>query len=190
MPRPPILPPVDYAAIWSGGKSYREWLAIAEEKKNADLMEARREAVQLDPALVGFLAGLQRTVHVLCIAEDWCGDVHRHVPVLEKMAEAAGTRLQTRYVSRMDHPQIFARFLTNGGEAIPKFVFFSDKFAECGNWGPMPEGLRRLIARGKGAGDVGAARKRVSQMYDADPNGEQTARELAELIANAVCTVP
>ena len=60
------------------------------------------------------------------------------------------------------------RPLTNGGEAIPKFIFLSDQFVECGNWGPMPSADRVLIARGKACGDVGAARKKTAQSYQMD----------------------
>lgn len=189
MPRSPILKPIDFKAVWREGRTYRQWLAAAEEKKNVKVMEERRRAIVVDGLDRAMLGALARSVHVLAIAEDWCGDVHRHVPVLEALA-ACSKKVKTRYLMGEDHPDVFARFLTNGGEAIPKFVFFNDKFVECGNWGPMPRPCRRLIARGKAAGDTGAARKRVSAMYEADPNGELVVRELMELVATAVCDVP
>ena len=189
MPRPPILKQPDWKKIWKNGKTYRQWLQAAEEKKNAGKMEELRKNLQIDPADQAALEPLPRTVHVLAIAEDWCGDVHRHVPILAAL-EKACKPLKVRFIMREDSPDVFARFLTNGGEAIPKFVFFNDKFVECGNWGPMPDACRRLISRGKAAGDVGAARKRVAAMYEADPNGEIVVRELMDLLQIAVCRIP
>jgi hypothetical protein len=69
-------------------------------------------------------------------------------------------------------------------------VFFNDKFVECGNWGPMPEECRRLIARGKAAGDIASARQRVSKMYESDPACEVVVRELLALIETASCRKP
>ena len=37
--------------------------------------EAQRQALILEPTVVGFLAALPRPVRVVAIAEDWCGDV-------------------------------------------------------------------------------------------------------------------
>jgi hypothetical protein len=117
----------------------------------------------------------------LAIAEDWCGDVVRHLPIVQKMADA-GKNLQVTYLTREQFPDVFARFLTNGGEAIPKFVFFNDKFVECGQWGPMPQQCRELIARGKACGDVPNARRKVAALYDLDPECRVVVAEIMTLI--------
>jgi hypothetical protein len=105
------------------------------------------------------------------------------------MAEAA-SRLKVRYISRQQHPGVFARFLTNGGEAIPKFIFLNDRFVECGHWGPMPGCCRELIARGKACGDVAAARKKVSACYEQDPTCRRVVWELLHLVDIAVSQEP
>jgi hypothetical protein len=115
--------------------------------------------------------------------------VVRHVPVLRRLAEAA-PNLKVRFITRTQYPDVFARFLTNGGEAIPKFIFLSEAFVECGNWGPMAGPLRELIARGKACGDVAAARKKVSAFYEADANRRMVVSELLQVIDIAVTTAP
>jgi hypothetical protein len=181
MPRPAILPVLDWPAVFASGLDYAAWLAAAESPEQRDKLEARREVLGLEAQVIGLLGALPRPVHVVAIAEDWCGDVIRHVPVLQRMAEAA-PNLRVRYISRGQWPEVFARFLTNGGEAIPKFVFLNEVFVECGNWGPMPEVCRELIARGKACGDVAAARRRVSALYEADEQGRIVVAELLRLI--------
>jgi hypothetical protein len=128
-------------------------------------------------------------VHVVAIAEDWCGDVVRHAPVLQRLAEA-GSNLKVRYISREQHPEVFVRFLTNGGEAIPKFIFLSDRFVECGHWGPMPESCRELIARGKACGDVASARRKVSLRYEQDTALREVVAELLHLVDIAASREP
>jgi hypothetical protein len=189
MPRPATLPILDWKKVFESGSEYAVWLAAAESPEQRDKLEAQHQALTLGPAITGYLAALPRPVHVVAIAEDWCGDVVRHVPVLQRMAEA-GPRLKVRFVTRQQHPDVFARFLTNGGEAIPKFVFLSDRFVECGNWGPMPECCRELIARGKACGDVAAARKKVSACYAEDATRRKVVTELLHLVDIAVSQEP
>jgi hypothetical protein len=181
MPRPPILPTIDWKAVLGSGRDYAAWLANGESPDNQARMEAIRQGLALEPQVVAYLAALPRPVHVVAIAEDWCGDVVRHAPVLERLAEAA-PNLRVRYVRRDQWPDVFARFLTNGGEAIPKFVFLNDTFVECGNWGPMPQACKELVARGKACGDVAAARRKVHGIYEADHNKRMVITELLRLI--------
>lgn len=189
MPRPAILPLVDWKAVFDSGLDYATWMAAAESAEQRAKLEAQHAALTLDAAVVGFLAALPRPVHVVAIAEDWCGDVVRHAPVLQRMAEA-GSALKVRYISREQHPEVFSRFLTNGGEAIPKFIFLNQAFVECGNWGPMPESCKTLIARGKACGDVAAARKKVSSRYEGDSLRREVVEELLRLVDIAASREP
>jgi hypothetical protein len=188
MPRPPVLPVLDWKAIFNSGQPFDAWLAAAEGDRREMMSQAL--AVQaLEPHLEAALGALPRPVYVVAIAEDWCGDVRRHVPVLQRLVQAA-PNLHVRYITREQHKDVFVRFLTNGGEAIPKFVFLSDQWVECGNWGPMPAADRVLVARGKACGDVGAARKKVGMSYRQDVERILVVQELMALIEIAVCTAP
>ena len=189
MPMPPILPVLDWSAVFASGQAYEDWITSGTSPENREKMEALRQGQILEPQVEGFLAALPRPVHVVAIAEDWCGDVVKQVPVLARMAQAAPA-LRVRFISREQHPAVFARFLTNGGEAIPKFIFLSDRFVECGNWGPMPGSLREVIARGKACGDVAAARRKVAALMEADPRRRETQVELLNLLDVAVTREP
>jgi len=189
MPRPPILPVIDWKKVFESGKPFEDWIAEGESEENRAIIRRILAGLSLPPQIIALLAALPRPVHVVAIAEDWCGDVVRHVPALQRLAEAA-PNLKIRFIRRDQHPDVFARFLTNGGEAIPKFVFLSGQFVECGNWGPMPEECRKLIARGKACGDVSAARRKVGALYEADTDQRVVIRELLELIDIASSLAP
>jgi hypothetical protein len=189
MPRPPILPPVDWSTIFTLSQPYEDWLDAAESPEQVAAITEGLAAQSVEPQEEALLQNLARPVHVLAFAEDWCGDVVRHVPVLQAMADLTDA-LQVRYATRAQHPEAFARLLTNGGEAVPKFVFLSQVFVECGNWGPMPQDCRRLIARGKACGDVAAARKLVAARYAADPGKREVVQELLELVQIAAAVTP
>jgi thiol-disulfide isomerase/thioredoxin len=189
MPRPATLPLIDWKAVFASGKDYQAWIKAGEFPDKCQAMEEALRAQQLDPQQQAWLGALPRPVHVVAIAEDWCGDVVRHVPVLQKLAEAA-PNLKVRYITRQQWPDVFARFLTNGGEAIPKFVFLSEDFVECGNWGPMAASCRELIARGKACNNVAAARQKVHALYDADPGKRVVVAELMQLADVAASREP
>jgi thiol-disulfide isomerase/thioredoxin len=180
---------LDWKAIHSAGRSFEEWLQSAERSESRAEMERALTDLALEPQVEALLGALPRPVYVVAIAEDWCGDVRRHVPVLQRLAQAA-PMLRVRYIAREDRPHVFARFLTNGGEAIPKFVFLSSAFVECGHWGPMPAADRLILARGKACGDVGAARRKVAQSYQVDVERRAVVEELVSLIQVAVCSAP
>lgn len=189
MPRPPLLRVIDWEEVFKSGQDFASWMDDAESDENRNKMAASLDAISLDAEVAAGLAALKRPVHVVAIAEDWCGDVVRHVPALQAMAEASD-QLLVSFITREQYLDVFTRFLTNGGEAIPKFIFLSDKFVECGNWGPMPDACRQTIARGKACGDVGAARKLVSAAYDADPGLKVVVGELFALVKTASAEAP
>lgn len=189
MPRPPALSTIPWATVFESGLDYARWLEAGESPDNQRAMENIRQSLVLEPHVASCLRALADPVPVVAIAEDWCGDVVRHVPVLQKMAETS-SNLKVRYIRRDQWPDVFVRFLTNGGEAIPKFVFLNDAFVECGNWGPMPEACREVIARGKACNDISAARRKVSALYEADAGFRIVITELLRLIDIAVCRTP
>ena len=189
MPMPPILPTVDWRAVFATGTDFTAWLAGSERPENRHTIETSLERLRLEPQVEAHLQALPRVVHVVAIAEDWCGYVVRHVPALQRMALATD-RIKIAFITREQHRGVFARFLTNGGEAIPKFIFLNHEFVECGNWGPMPAACRKLIARGKACGDVKAAREKVAALYQADADLRMVIEELLELVDTASAAAP
>jgi len=178
---PPLLPTINWQEVFESGLNYETWL-VQEEKieRRERIIEALATQV-IPPGAQNALQALTRPVYVVAIAEAWCGDVIRHAPVLQRMAGIT-PMLRVRYITRGERLDVFSRFLTNGGEAIPKFIFLNDNFTECGTWGPMQEDCKRLIARGKACGDVAAARQKVNEIYAADTARQSVVEELMRLI--------
>lgn len=189
MPRPPQLPTLDWSAIHNSGVDWKVWLEAAEFPDHRKRMEEILSSMKLSRPAKARLDVVDKPVRVVAIAEDWCGDVVRHAPVLAAV-EKGCKNLEVRFITRAQHPDVFVRFLTNGGEAIPKFVFLSPDWVECGNWGPMANDLRKIISRGKGCGDLGAAREKTNKLYEADADYSQVVDELVELIETASCDAP
>jgi len=76
--------------------------------------------------------GLNGPIHVLALAEDWCGDVIANLPVLGKLARESGT-LDLRVFLRDQSKDLMQQYLNQGKyESIPVFAFFDDTFNEIG----------------------------------------------------------
>ena len=90
MPKPPLLRVIDWEEVLRSGRDFDAWMDGAESDANHDAMVAALSSMKLEADVAKGLAALKRRVHVVAIAEDWCGDVLRHVPALQAMAEASG----------------------------------------------------------------------------------------------------
>ncbi len=187
MPRPPTLPVLDWKSIYSSAKTWEDWLEAAESDEKATRMRERYESLEVPEECAKLIGQISSPVHVIAIAEDWCGDVVRHAPVMARISTSS-PHIETRFISRSDNPEVFARFLTNGGEAIPKFIFLNETFVECGNWGPMQADCRLWVAKGKAIGDVSAGRAKVREIYQTDPACRVAFEELCALVELAGAT--
>lgn len=181
MPRPNILPEIDWSEIFSSGQAYNDWRTSGENPEHQAKMEEFRARQTLEPGVVSVLEAIARPVYVVVMAEDWCPDVVRHVPVLECVA-AHSDHVRTAYIRRDTHPEVTARFHTNGTESVPKFGFFNEEFVWCGQWGPLPEGCNELIRRGRACGDLKSARRLVAEAYKADRERKVVVDELVHCI--------
>ena len=180
--------PLDLREIFSIGKTYADWLAhvVKNPRMREDLDKYHAEAT-IPAETASHLKGLKRSVHILAIAEDWCGDVRRNTPVLAKLCDLNPYALHLRCIDKETHPDLMVRYLTNAAAAIPIFIFLNENFVEIGNWGPRPYECKRLMARGKAAGNIDAAREKIMAYYNQDKH-QSTIAELTVLIDTAAAT--
>lgn len=83
------------------------------------------------------------------LTESWCGDAAQIVPVMNKIAEEAGEKLELRILLRDENPDLIDEFLTNGGRAIPKLIFVKEnaekKLEIINSWGARPAEAQKLV---------------------------------------------
>ena len=175
---------LDLKAIWEAGETWEQWLTHTTDAKRRDDLDKNFKEVTLTPDDIQLLKMIDRPVHVLALAEDWCGDVRRNVPVLSRTVAENPEKLRLRLVDKETKPQLMVRYLTNAAEAIPIIVFLNDQFVEVGFWGPRPAECKRLMARGKAAGKIDIARERIGAFYTNDKH-QSTVRELRGLFTLA-----
>lgn len=101
---------------------------LDELEKGRARYEENYDAFQLSDGDAAFFKELAEQpggpAKVLVITEFWCPDCFREVPVMVKIAEAAGIEL--RVLARDEHLDVMNEFLRDGEfQSIPVFVFYS-----------------------------------------------------------------
>lgn len=75
---------------------------------------------------------------LLVLGEDWCPDVFRGMPVLVKIADAAG--IEVRLFPRDDNTDIMSEFLNHGEhQSIPTAVFYTSDHEYITHWIERPK---------------------------------------------------
>ena len=115
---------------FSTGLTYDEYKS--QMTRNREKLEANEAAVHLSDEDLAAFRRLPGPIHVVALAEDWCGDVLANLPVIGVLARESGT-LDLRVFLRDENKDLMGRWLNQGlYESIPVFAFFDDRFTEIG----------------------------------------------------------
>ena len=127
---------------------------------------------------------------VLALAEDWCPDVFRGLPVMARIAEAAGMEL--RIFPRDENPDIMNEFLQQGKhQSIPVFVFYTRDQRYLAHWTERPAlaneqmHLVNAIFQGKTAEEALPEYERFQQGEVWAGWRREMVREIRELLTSA-----
>ena len=124
---------------------------------------------------------------VLALGEDWCPDVFRGLPVMARIAEAAGMEL--RIFPRDDNLDIMKEFLNQGEhQSIPVFVFYTKDHRYIAHWIERPAkanaelGEMQAMFEGKEQEERRAAYREFQQGPVWASWRQEMVRELRELL--------
>lgn len=86
----------------------------------------------------------EHSLRVIAITEDWCGDAMLNIPILLKVAGAAG--MDVRMILRDENLELIDQYLTNGtSRAIPIFIFIDTDGNEKLVWGPRAPMVKKIV---------------------------------------------
>jgi hypothetical protein len=120
----------------------------AQMTRNREQLEQNERDLALEPADLQAFRSLPRSLNVMVLAEDWCGDVIANLPVLGRIA-AESDKLNVRIHLRDTEPgpRIMDQYLNKGEfRSIPIVVFLDDDFNELGVWIERPDSVTRKRA--------------------------------------------
>lgn len=124
---------------FSSGFTYRAYLD--QIKVNKNWFQQLHDDFQLEPEDAEFFRKAakhpQGASKMMVIGEDWCPDVYRGMPVMARIAEAAG--MEMRVFPRDSHMDIMNEFLKEGKWAsIPTAVFYTPDHQYICHWIERP----------------------------------------------------
>ena len=125
---------------FDSGLSYGEFMdQVNVNKERMDSFYANFQVTpENEASLKELVASPNGPAKMLVLGEDWCGDVVRGLPVLAKIAEAAG--LDMRVFPRDQHHDIMNEFLKEGQfMSIPTAVFYTSDHEYILHWIEKPE---------------------------------------------------
>lgn len=114
------------AERFASGMTYDQYMASIQrnQERFADNYRATELTEEDIRAFRELVARPDGPAKVLVLTEDWCPDCYREVPVVARIAEAAG--MEMRIFARDINKDIMAEFLKDGQhESIPTFVFYT-----------------------------------------------------------------
>jgi hypothetical protein len=126
--------PLD-AKRFATGLTWKDYLAQMGDTK-ARTEENYQKATLTDDERK-FFSGINQVRHVLMLAENWCGDVHRNSPLIARIAEAM-PNCDLRVFFRDQNLDLTDCFLNNGYRSIPVVVFFDNDWNEIARWIERP----------------------------------------------------
>ena len=119
------------------------------------------------------LQNYNRELNILVYAGTWCGDCSRQAPMLKKLAEAAGNKVNLRLIERETSKELQDELRLVGGTRVPIVVFLTEDFWEVGRFGERllhiyRSKAAREIGRGidEGVLSQGALEKEMSEWTD------------------------
>ena len=121
------------------GLTYGDWLAQIDrnEKRFEENYDETTVSDDDARALRELVALPNGPARCLALGEPWCPDVFRGLPVIARVAEAAGMELRVFF--RDQNKDIMAEFLKHGEhESIPTFVFYTRDHRYIAHWIERP----------------------------------------------------
>lgn len=125
---------------FGSGMTYEQWMKHIQ--RNVPKFEYNYGETTVPPEYAARLKALAAKPNgpkkMLVLGEDWCPDVFRGMPVLVKIADAAG--IEVRLFPRDDNVDIMSEFLKNGEhQSIPTAVFYTADHDYITHWIERPK---------------------------------------------------
>lgn len=104
------------------------------------------KTMQLLPEVHQALDQLNRNLLWVVLTEAWCGDAAQNIPVMAKIADASGGKIELKLLLRDENPELMDQYLTNNTRSIPKLICLDATTGqELGTWGPRPVKAQELV---------------------------------------------
>ena len=142
-----------FRQVFSDALAYPKYVATGNGRERTAWARAEAKLPALPDDAGARLDPAGRIVNVLCLSGIWCGDCVRLVPIVARLAGAAGPSVDLRFVDRDAIPELRDELRVLGAMRVPIAVFLTEDFHEIGRYWDRP----LIVYRKKTATELGAA---------------------------------
>ena len=129
---------------------YDEYL-LTDPEKAQRWRDFEPRAPELTPEQKKRVQGYNREINILIYSGIWCGDCVRQVPIIRKIAEVAGEKINVKLIERETSPELMEELRIMGATRVPRVIFLTEDF-----WEIDRAGDRLLpVYRAKAAREIG-----------------------------------
>lgn len=126
-------------------KPYADYVATGDEHQQRSWSEIYDRATLTDDQAK--LAGsFVREMRVLISSGVWCGDCVQQCPLVARIAEASGGKVDLRFVDRDEHAELAQNLKVCGGTRVPVAVFMAEDFEPVSVFGDRTLARYRAMA--------------------------------------------
>jgi thiol-disulfide isomerase/thioredoxin len=136
---------------WGKAVEFDRYLEMAKPEEAEKWLERKERTPELSEEQSKRLEGFNRELNVFIYSGSWCGDCSRQIPMLLKMADAAGKKVKVKLIERDISTELQDELRIVGALRVPMVVFLTEDFWEVGRVG---ERLLNLY-RSKAAREIG-----------------------------------
>ena len=178
---------------FASGLTYEQYINQIERNKDRFQMNYEGTTISEEDAaaLRALVAKPNGPAKMLVLGEDWCPDVYRGLPVLAKIAEAAG--MEIRIFPRDQHLDIMNEFLNQGEhQSIPTAVFYTKDHTYIAHWIERPKRaneemhLMRKLYEGRTREEAAPDVRTFQERPVWAGSGDATVKEIRELLEEKV----
>ena len=108
---------------------YEEYLQTDPEKAQR-WRDFEPRAPELTPDQKKRVQGFNREINILAMVGIWCGDCVRTISIIRKIAEAAGDKVNIRFIERETSPELMEELRVMGATRVPRLVFLTEDYWE------------------------------------------------------------
>jgi thiol-disulfide isomerase/thioredoxin len=142
---------------WDQSLEYDEYIKTATAEEAKEWSNRQERTPELTDVQKQRISGFNRRLNVLIYSASWCGDCSRQIPMILKMGEAAGDKVNIKLIDKETSNELQDELRIVGALRVPMVIFLTEDFWEVGRFGERLLNLYRSkaareINRGKDKG--------------------------------------
>lgn len=115
---------------------------------NQSTWNERFQRLELDGTQHALVDSFQRRMRIICLTGRWCGDCALQGAALARIAQAAGDRIDLRFLERSDDTAaLVVACMINAGTRVPVTWFMAEDGAPVARFGDRTLSRYRSVAR-------------------------------------------